>query len=51
MRKALAVPKGTPAPSIPVRMGMVEQEQKGVRAPNTVAGTMATDAFFLPRAL
>ncbi|OQB28250.1 MAG: hypothetical protein BWY13_00081 [Euryarchaeota archaeon ADurb.Bin190] len=32
-RNAIADAKGTPALSIPRRSGMVEQEQKGVRAP------------------
>ncbi|MPM51863.1 hypothetical protein SDC9_98614 [bioreactor metagenome] len=49
-RNAIAAAKGTPALSIPRRSGMVEQEQKGVIAPNPAPRILPTTLFLPPRA-
>ncbi len=50
-RNAIADAKGTPALSIPRRSGMVEQEQKGVRAPKPAPRKLPRILCRPPRAL
>jgi len=50
-KNAIAEAKGTPAFSIPRRRGIVEQEQKGVRAPNPAPRILPSILCARPKAL
>ena len=42
---------GTPAPTIPASIGMVEQEQNGVTNPSTTAASLPPTPLLPPKAV
>lgn len=45
MRNEKVIPIGTPASKNPIKIGMEEQEQKGVRVPKRDAKILPTPSF------